>query len=90
MMPYVLLQYIVVPEFWVHNLYVPVADFEGLVSSEELERWIGNDDSNDVFERVKAAPSVHYICMVDNDILANMMPDGVVISKYYMNVRCSC
>ena len=86
----VLLQRIVLPEFWVSNLYVPVADFERLVSAEELARWIGHDDISDVCERVQAAPGVTSVRMGDSDVPPSMMPEGTMITKYYVNVTHSC
>lgn len=85
----VLLQHILVPETWIHNLYVPLEDFDKLVSKEELDLWRNNEDIDDIIERLCNADNVVHTKMVDDDISPQWMPEDVVVCKYYLNVQSS-
>jgi hypothetical protein len=85
MSAYALLQQFVIPEFWFYNFYVPIDKLHDLVNGDELQMWDSHNDVEETVARLRRAPNVIMTQSVDTPT-TGMLPDGVAVVKWHINV----
>ena len=86
---YVFMQYILIPEMWIYNYFVPAARLDEVVSEAEMKQWVAMEPMDELQERLAGKVWVLRTKYDDGSSRMPDLPAGVRVVRYAVNIETS-